>query len=468
MTSARKRRGKVVEAQTEHNVGIDGDGLMRATKRTSGRRHKATGKTDDYSAENDENCSPSSSALAKCPVRGTCLMKTATKSPVFDLYPGKILHPSAKIKLQLFPIDEKTRMGLEKDGFHPYLELTLSTRKKISSVLKHLNCKWGSSSIALGEPMLLPYNTLENLASYRWTTNDNDISAGDVYAAIGNPTVFRLRYGWLSNLKTEAIGVPSTTTSLEGCLKAEGLQKSCSTNMENTNGKVKQMDAAREELEPIIESGSTNTGFAEKMSFDGPVGSMDNEVRTDGSIGQPSLLWDDMLTNISIGGLLSEASFQGEFSSEMKSNGSNAGLQPSQLISDSFDAFLAAQMNHPQGPQPAPQQPRSSILDAEDTCHEFAFQKFSSSWKDTLGLGGNIFCSQGAEAEKFKAPTGTEENIQSGLQPSNTSKKSETDLLLSSRLLNDESSLGLSDIKWTDSLGPFDLGLASSRSGFVN
>lgn len=131
-------------------------------------------------------------------------------------------------------------------------------------------------------------------------------------------------------------------------------------------------------------------------------------MRTDGSIGQPSLLWDDMLTNISIGGLLSEASLQGKFNSEMKSNGSNADSQPSQLISDSFDAFLAAQMNHPQGPQPAPQQPRSSILDAEDTCHAFAFQKFSSSEKDTLGLGGNISCSQGAEAEKFKVPTGTE------------------------------------------------------------
>lgn len=78
----------------------------------------------------------------------------------------------------------------------------------------------------------------------------------------------------MSNPKTETIGVPSTATSLEGCLKAEGLQKSCSTNMENTNGKVKQIDAAREELKPIIESGSTNTGFAEKMSFDRPVGSM--------------------------------------------------------------------------------------------------------------------------------------------------------------------------------------------------
>lgn len=44
MTSARKRRGKVIVAQTEHNVGISGDRVMRSTKRTLGRRHKATGK----------------------------------------------------------------------------------------------------------------------------------------------------------------------------------------------------------------------------------------------------------------------------------------------------------------------------------------------------------------------------------------------------------------------------------------
>lgn len=83
-----------------------------------------------------------------------------------------------------------------------------------------------------------------------------------------------IRYGWSSNLKTETSGVPSTTTSLEGCLKAQGLQRSCSTNVENTNGIVKQIDATRGEPKPFVESGSTNTGLAEKMSFDRPVGSM--------------------------------------------------------------------------------------------------------------------------------------------------------------------------------------------------
>ncbi|XP_038998017.1 TSL-kinase interacting protein 1-like [Hibiscus syriacus] len=119
-------------------------------------------------------------------------VKEFTTPPALDLNSEERLHPSTKIKLQLFPIDESTRLGLEKDGFHPYLELTLSTRKKISSVLKHIDSKWGSSSIAVGEPMFFPY-VAENLTSYRWTRNDICISARDVYETIGSPSVFRLR-----------------------------------------------------------------------------------------------------------------------------------------------------------------------------------------------------------------------------------------------------------------------------------
>jgi hypothetical protein len=74
------------------------------------------------------------------------------------------------------------------------LELTLSARKKVSSVLKHLNDKWGSSKIASGEPVLYPYNVAEGLARTKWTLSDIDITAGEVYAAIGNPSVFRLRF----------------------------------------------------------------------------------------------------------------------------------------------------------------------------------------------------------------------------------------------------------------------------------
>ncbi|KAJ0793873.1 hypothetical protein HanOQP8_Chr01g0034021 [Helianthus annuus] len=100
-----------------------------------------------------------------------------------------------KLKLQLFPVDESTRRSLERDNHNPHLELTLSTRKKISSVLEHMNRKWGSSSIASGELTLVPYyvQTLNILNCQKWT-HDSVVSAGDVYAAIGSPSVFRLRY----------------------------------------------------------------------------------------------------------------------------------------------------------------------------------------------------------------------------------------------------------------------------------
>lgn len=131
-------------------------------------------------------------------------------------------------------------------------------------------------------------------------------------------------------------------------------------------------------------------------------------MRVDSSIGQSLAVWADSLTNISIGGLLSEASLQGRFGDcDPKSNGSTIGLQSSQLISDSFDAFLAGQMNLSQNPTPPPQVSHSSILDADDTCHAFQFQKFPSLGKDAIASGGSG-CSQAGSkdisSKSFKHP----------------------------------------------------------------
>ncbi|KAL5751917.1 hypothetical protein ACOSQ2_022424 [Xanthoceras sorbifolium] len=466
MKSARKRRVMAVEAPAEHSEGTGVTEVMKSTKRTVGERDKATGKSGDLLIENDENSTPSSPAVALCPQisdNSTCIMEAGKKLPVLDIYPGQILLPSSKIKLQLFPIDEGTCMGLEKDGFHPYLELTLSARKKISSVVKHLNSKWGGSSVALGEPMLFPYDSVEKFTSYGWTINDNGITAADVYAAIKNPAVFRLRYGWRSNSEAKTFVVPSTSTLTEGHLEVEDMRKGCGNREEY--GKVKQIEATGEDFKPIGVSGGTHADFSEKMSIVRQIDTMDNEVRANSSIEQSSSLWADSLTNVSIGGLLSEASLQGKYC-DAKSNGSNAGLQPSQLISDSFDAFLADQMNHSQGPRPPPHDTHSSILDAEDTCHAFAFPKYSSLNKDSQVLGGSDFskpCSQDASTKSFKFPFATEANMQSVIPQGHSCQESETDLKLCSRVYNDESSLGLSGINWTDSLGPFDLGLSSSR-----
>lgn len=103
-----------------------------------------------------------------------------------------------------------------------------------------------------------------------------------------------------------------------------------------------------------------------------------SQERGDDAQGQSVSLWADSLTNISIGGLLSEASLMGKIDNfDSKTNGSSA--QPSTLISDSFDAFIAATSKYSQSQMLRPSEPRSSILDAEDTCHAFSFKRPSSS-----------------------------------------------------------------------------------------
>lgn len=84
------------------------------------------------------------------------------------------------------------------------------------------------------------------------------------------------------------------------------------------------------------------------------------------------------MTDISIGGLLSEASLLGKVDKfDSKTNGSSA--QPSSsLISDSLDAFIT-NLKCSQSLALPPSEPRSSILDAEDTCHAFSFKRPSSS-----------------------------------------------------------------------------------------
>ena len=79
---------------------------------------------------------------------------------------------------------------------NPYLELIVGTRKKISSVVKHLNTKWGKPKMSSGELMLFPYYARqENLTSYRrWTLKDHGITVTDVHVAMGSPATFRLRF----------------------------------------------------------------------------------------------------------------------------------------------------------------------------------------------------------------------------------------------------------------------------------
>ncbi|XP_068320271.1 TSL-kinase interacting protein 1-like [Pyrus communis] len=219
MKVCRETNRKVIKVPIESRAGIGSSMREQKTGRTTRVCPKATGKG---------GCADG--MYLELPDKGGPFSGITKRPPDLECCQGKTFLPQSKIKLQLFPVNEVTRMRLEKDGHHPYLELILRPQKKITSVLKHLNDKWGSSSVALNELVLFPYKMHDSMSSNRrWTLNDGDISAGAVYADIGCPAVFRLRYGWLS---TEPKGADQPSTSAND-LQSEVEQRCRSASTEN-------------------------------------------------------------------------------------------------------------------------------------------------------------------------------------------------------------------------------------------
>ncbi|XP_021713973.1 TSL-kinase interacting protein 1-like [Chenopodium quinoa] len=429
-----------------------------------------------------------------CNANNSPILGTVNPVPV-DIQPANeiMLHPP-KIVLQLFPINDRIRVGLEKDGHNPFLELTLSVRKKISSVLKHLFKKWGSSSIAMGELMLFPFNVLpENLTNCtKWTSNDTGVSAGYVHALLGSPEIFRLWYGWVSfqpnssplhcttldhveNVRCHTMDgtfgtrneVCETSKVLEPCNENDftdlAVRQPVSSSTLHQVAHNNQDEVKNEDLKPISSRNIENDTTAEEDPSAEPF--KHEEPKLDTSFSMTSLLWSD-LSNISIGGLLSEISMQGRFSTEDPRSGGSR-LVPQPTVADSLDAFIE-QFKYPQSSTMSNSDMPSSILDAESTCHSFAFSKPSSSSKDLppptpgrrafSGLSGH-----NSASESFKNSK-SEVNTQSDLSGSDNVQEPKTDPLpCSTGVFNNENSLGLSSIRWNDSLGPFDLPLASRQ-----
>ncbi|XP_021982204.1 TSL-kinase interacting protein 1 isoform X4 [Helianthus annuus] len=369
----------------------------------------------------------------------------------------KEVDPLTKIKLQLFPVDEVTRIGLEKDGLNPFLELTLKARKKISSVIKHIHTKWGGSHIAVGEPMLLPYDThlRHSPMSRRWTSKDSSISAGDVYMAVQSPAIFRLSYGWFSDHQPERV---SATTDVHNCIKSDGIHKSISEDrncvdataqvavtaplVNDTEVKIGQSQESSRLMDDnmtdltmgglfTLEGNNdteVKTGQSQdwsKPSTDISIGGLLSEASLQGKLNHQAAIpapvtWDDNLTVLSIGGLLSEASLQ----AKINNNKSDGGF-----ISDSLDAMVSSHVKTN----------CSSILDAEETCHAFAFRKFSSSTKNIRVTARST---QDSTSNPFRFPHLPEAENACGPQ----------------QFGEDSRSLGLRGITWNESLGPFDLG----------
>ncbi|KAG8648553.1 TSL-kinase interacting protein 1 isoform X3 [Manihot esculenta] len=416
-----------------------------------------------------------------------------------------------KLKLQLFPIDDDTRRALEMDKHNPYLELTLSTRKKISSVLEHLYRKWGNSSIASGELMLFPYTAhRENLVSYQRWTRDSIVSASDVYASIGSPPVFRLRYGWFSNIElaNAMLQAPSASNFIPGGNSVDmesekrKIVDSVSTSGLSTNDRSeKNMDFYKDQLSAGNKSHASappTTDVLNDYIAEGPrnnfVGSSvpaakvswhENEIgnktnmrqlhdagdqKLCNGIASSAGEWADSLTNISVGDLLSEVPHNVDPNCiEALTAQSSHCLQEMPFSCDSFDAAIAAHMSRHQSKMVFPStvtSNTSSIWDAEETCDAFSFQKNHA---PHLEIPTSIdVVPQGADKQTNSMVSGAfVEGLPSGEGPVDYPAETDpmddcsTDPLVVDNLAKDFT--GLTDIYWPESLGPLDLDIPSSR-----
>ncbi|CAN1805301.1 TSL-kinase interacting protein 1 [Linum perenne] len=387
------------------------------------------------------------------------------------------VHNNMKLKLQFFPIDDITRKSLEMDMHNPHLELTLSARKKISSVLEHLNRKWGNSRVASGELMLLPYSIdRENLLSYQRWTQDSTVSAVDVYNSLGCPAIFRLRYGWFRDSGTASVLLQTPSKS------------SCIPSVDDIDPKTQdlvdtyrdQQDLINESSSPVSPSTELPIGISGHVTKDPKCNSLTastndlscltkdpnagtnmkqledwDELRLSNGATLSAGEWADSLTNISVGDLLSEVP------NDINTNGiavpvarNDHCLQQIAFSCDSFDAAIAAHISKHQnklGYPPLIQPQSSSIWDADETCDAFSFQK------------NHIPC-QGVSTTSFATlSTAKEQEL--------SNKEEQLDHSSDGVPMDEEEVMdnpgkdfsALADIYWPDSLGPLDMEIPSCK-----
>uniref|UniRef100_A0A0D9ZDS0 SANT domain-containing protein n=1 Tax=Oryza glumipatula TaxID=40148 RepID=A0A0D9ZDS0_9ORYZ len=398
----------------------------------------------------------------------------------------------AKLKLQLFPINEATRKALEKDEHNPHLELTVSSRKKISSVLEHLNRKWGSSNIASGELLLFPYCAhREDLATYqRWTTRDTVVVA-DVFLSVNSPPVFRLRYGWFSLAELEG-GSGISSTHFKNCMMPEDIHaKSPSDACVQKDGTFLNSCAPEEHLcnskdRPALFLAMTfSTGKSAKgqeQHSDFPASWFSRQKQEKDSTNQANLgmdcaiisegEWADTLTDISVGYLLTEASIGTNTDCPGTAIAKNTLFLENPCSYDSFDAAVALHASrHKTVEQPALAS-HSTIWGAEETCDEFSFNLAASRKQES----SNTSASSSPGSDSGVLPS-TSQGFQGFLQDLAGAKVADNpcmddakdmEALCANSPPRSKSDSGLkdqslADLYWADSLGPLDLEIPSVR-----
>ncbi|CAM0872213.1 unnamed protein product [Alopecurus aequalis] len=396
----------------------------------------------------------------------------------------------SKLKLQLFPINEATRKALEKDDHNPHLELTLSARKKMSSVLEHMNRKWGNSNIGCGELVLFPYCAhQEDLATYqRWTTRDT-VAVADVFRLVNSPSVFRLRYGWCSLPELEAGVSEISLTHFENCMIPEDIQaKSSSEACVQKDGTLlsdfaseqascnpkdqstllpgtpsitgKNAEEARSINASRLHSGSQHQEqVPANQAFE-----VDPQVEC---VALPEVGWADTLSEISVGYLLTEASKAANLDCEATSAVKNAPLHENPCSYDSFDAAVALHSSRYQAAEQPAHASHFNIWGAEETCDEFSFKLVTARKQE----GSNTSASSPHDSDNEVRSSNSEgfesflQDLAGGESPGNPCVDDDVrdidELGAKSPPQNDNdcglTDQSLADVFWPDSLEPLDL-----------
>ncbi|XP_039068283.1 TSL-kinase interacting protein 1-like isoform X2 [Hibiscus syriacus] len=420
------------------------------------------------------------------------------------------IHAPGKLKLQLFPIDDSTRRALEMDKHNPHLELTLSTQKKISSVLEHLNRKWGNSSIASGELMLFPYGVQrENLRGHQRWTQATIVSAADVFAMVGSPQVFRLRYGWLADTEIASLSgqaplsssyipslhdmnlesrngqigeeVQAVSSDGDQCWKLDDCCKNQSMLQKKNQVLETSLDDFHDEINAYINTSSkdnlrdahvparnasSDRSEACNVSIMRRSEDMDDQRLNNSTAALSAGEWADSLTNISVGDLLAEVPH--DFDNNCVDHPvpeSSLCLQQIPFSCDSFDAAIAAHISKHQNKMEVPSlaSRASSIWDAEETCDAFLFSKNPNPFTDIARLSDSASpsaCEQIARSDTLTESPDREETVEDIACEDLVDKcPSDPDNMDTT----EKDFNGLSDIYWPDSLGPLELDAPSRK-----
>ncbi|KAL3839686.1 hypothetical protein ACJIZ3_024277 [Penstemon smallii] len=388
------------------------------------------------------------------------------------------IQTSTKLKLQLFPIDECTQKSLEMDDHNPHLELTLSTRKKISSVVEHLNRKWGNSRLLSEDLILFPYwAQRENLVGYQKWNKDSTLCAADVYYLIGSPPVFRLRYGWFPKG-----GFESATAQALSC---------ANHNEQNVDMNIEKVQNAETEKPsgPLAEQMTTLTSSStclriNKIDSGGSV-VVSSHGRETGALAVTKQVenmkdmafsagdWADSLTSVSVGDLLSESAQNMDVNcTEFPVPARSTCLQQTPFSCDSFDAAIAAHFYKHQNKLDLQQDLVShgpSIWDAEETCDAFSFQRNMAFSNKCINASKND-SPDACELTSKASPSASHKEIEELTEMEKLTDANPTcgdpmddckSVHISENLTKDFG--GLTDVYWSDSLGPLDLDIPSCR-----